>query len=385
MTSKERKQRRFEHRQAKRKQRLIEFRKQYDDFDLVFTFDNLWKSSKKCFKGVGWKSSTQKFRNNAISNLAEIYLKLKKGKYKSKGFYCFNIIERGKLREIKSVHISERVVQRCLCDYALVPMFARTLIYDNGASIKGKGIDFSKNRIVHHIKRYYRRNGSNEGYALIADFSSYFDSILHERLEVDVRKLFTDERIIKLYLHFVKMFGQRGLGLGSQISQISAIQYANKLDYAVKYRFRIEGYARYNDDFYLIHESKEYLNFCLSEIKEICVELGIRLNHKKTQIVKLKRGIPFLKLRVAVTETGRVLRIPKLGSFQRMSKKLKVFPSFLEIGKMTERQLLDSYNATRSHLLRYNAHKRIRHMDERVIKIIKENRSKWQLLNNTPT
>ncbi|MGN1373192.1 MAG: hypothetical protein ACI4VK_03985, partial [Candidatus Coproplasma sp.] len=253
MTSKERKQRRFERRRAKRKQRLIEFRKQYDNFDLVFTFDNLWKSSKKCFKGVGWKASTQKFRNSSISNLAEIYLKLKKGKYKSKGFYCFKIIERGKLREIKSVHISERVVQRCLCDYALVPMFARTLIYDNGASIKGKGIDFSKNRIVHHIKRYYRRNGSNEGYALIADFSSYFDSILHERLEVDVRKLFTDERIIKLYLHFVQMFGQRGLGLGSQISQISAIQYSNLLDYAVKYRFRIEGYSRYNDDFYLIH------------------------------------------------------------------------------------------------------------------------------------
>lgn len=384
MTSKERKQRRFERRRAKRKNKLITFRSQYDDFDIIFSFDNIWKSSKKCFKGVGWKASTQKFRNSAISNLAEIYAKLKNGKYKSKGFYCFVIMERGKLREIKSVHISERVVQRCLCDYALVPMFSRTLIYDNGASIKGKGIDFSKNRIIRHLKRYYRQHGNNDGYALIADFSSYFDSILHERLESDIRKLFTDERIIKLYLHFVHMFGQRGLGLGSQISQISAIQYANKLDYAVKYRFRIKGYARYNDDFYLINESKEYLNYCLCEIKKICVELGLKLNAKKTQIVKLKRGIPFLKMRVAVTENGMVLRIPKLVSFQRMSKKLKIFPSFLEIGKMTERQLLDSYIATRSHLLRCNAHKRIRHMDEKVNKIIKENRRKWQLLNNTP-
>lgn len=61
-------------------------------------------------------------------------------KYKSGGFYEFTIMERGKLRHIKSVHISERVVQKCLCDYSLTPMLSRTFIYD----ISKKNLNFSE-------------------------------------------------------------------------------------------------------------------------------------------------------------------------------------------------------------------------------------------------
>ena len=152
----------------------------YDNFDLIFTYENLWASYKKCRRGVGWKTSTQKVMNKPITTLATLYNKVHNGTYKSRGFYCFTIIERGKQRDIKSVHITERIVQSCLCDFSIIPMFTALLIYDNGACMKNKGINFAKDRTNRHLQEYYRSKGDNEGYALVMDYHSFFDLILHE-------------------------------------------------------------------------------------------------------------------------------------------------------------------------------------------------------------
>ena len=119
---------------------------------------------------------------------------------------------------------------------------------------------------------------------------------------------FTDKKIIGLTMHFVRMFGDVGLGLGSQISQTFALASANRLDHYVKEVCRIRGYGRYMDDGYLIHESKEYLQGCLDGIRRICKELGIVLNERKTQIVKLTHGFKYLKTRFYLLDTGRVVR-----------------------------------------------------------------------------
>lgn len=54
-----------------------------DNFDAVFTFDNLYHSYKKCCLGVGWKASTQRYRVNAIVNVNDTLRQLKEGKFKS--------------------------------------------------------------------------------------------------------------------------------------------------------------------------------------------------------------------------------------------------------------------------------------------------------------
>lgn len=47
------------------------------------------------------------------------------------------------MRHIRSIHISERVVQRTLCDKVINPTLKPSFIYDNGASTENKGIDFA--------------------------------------------------------------------------------------------------------------------------------------------------------------------------------------------------------------------------------------------------
>ena len=362
MNSKERHEVRYQRRKAKRIERKRIIEDKYCVYDKVFTFDNLYQSFKNCCKGVNWKSSTQIYKANGLMNVYKTFKELRDGRYKTRGFIEFDIMERGKPRHIKSVHISERIVQKCLCDYSLTPLIKSYFIYDNGACIKHKGIDFAMNRMDCFLHRYYRKYGY-EGYALVFDFSKYFDNIHHQILLNNLKGAIPDERIFGLFKKLVDDFGEIGLGLGSQVSQISALAHPNKLDHYIKEFLKIEFYCRYMDDGVLIHQSKEYLQRCLQDIIAICTELGIKLNTKKTQIVKLSRGIRFLKTRFILMRTGKVIRIPYKKNITTMRRKLKAFKRFLDSGKMTLEYISNCYKSWRGNQIRFNSYWATRRMD----------------------
>ncbi|MBR0411527.1 MAG: Reverse transcriptase (RNA-dependent DNA polymerase) [Eubacterium sp.] len=354
MTSEERREARYQRRVERRTAKKIQSRACFDDFDIVFSYDNLYKSYKKCRRNVAWKASVQKYITQAPMMVNQTYTRLQEGKFKSSGFYEFDINERGKIRHIKSVTVVERVVQRCLCDNALVPMLAPTFIYDNAASLENRGYHFSIRRMCRHLHEHYQKHGT-EGYILLFDFSKFFDNVSHELCKQIMKEQFTDERIIALTEHFIDCFGDIGLGLGSQISQTFALASANRLDHYVKEVLRIRGYGRYMDDGYLIHESKEYLHHCMDEIRKICKELGITLNEKKTQIVKISHGFTFLKTRFTLTKTGKVVRRIYKKSVVRERRKLKKFVPLLESGVMTYTDIYTSFQSWSAYAKNFNA------------------------------
>lgn len=259
----------------------------------LFSFKNLYNSYLRCCKGVNWKTSTKNFKMRAVQFIAKLHDDLINKRYKSKGFFEFEIKERGKTRQIKAVHISERVVQKCLCDYWLYPLLSSRLIYDNGATLKGKGLSFALSRTKCHLQRYARKFG-NSGYVLTFDFSKFFESIDHDRLKAKVSKLTNDHDIFALYCYFIDQFGQRGLGLGSQISQISALYYLSDLDHFFKEKMHCKFYARYMDDGYIIHSDKRFLQLCKMKLCELAQTEDMVVNAKKTKISRLE-NFKFLK------------------------------------------------------------------------------------------
>jgi hypothetical protein len=88
------------------------------------------------------------------------------------------------------------------------------------------------------------------------------------------------------------------------------------------------------DDLYLIHADKEYLNHCLSEIKRYANPSRFR-STKKTRIVKLSRGMEFLRGKYILLENGRILRRPGKDSARRMRRKLKKFKTLVNGGQMS--------------------------------------------------
>ena len=350
MNSAERHTLRYQRRKQKRLNRKVRY-----DFDTVFSYENLYKSYKKCRKGVAWKSSTQRYITQAPLLVHRTFIALHNGTFKSNGFYEFDISERGKVRHIKSVSIGERVVQKCLCDYALVPVLSKKLIYDNGASLKNKGYHFTIRRLVCHLQKYCRKHG-REGYILLYDFSKFFDSISHELCKKIIRDNFEDERIVRLAKHFIDAFdGDKGLGLGSQISQILALSSVNGLDHFIKEKLHIKCYGHYMDDGYLIHRSKEFLRHCLNEILKICKELGINLNVKKTQIVKLSHGFSFIKTRFFVSDSMKIIRKINRSSIARERHKLKAYASKLESKVMTRQEIGNAFQSWIAYANNFNS------------------------------
>lgn len=363
MTSEERHELRYQRRKAKREAKKISRYKDCMDFEKVFSYENLYKSYKLCRKNVGWKASTQKYVVQAPLFVYQTQEKLFKGKYRSGGFFEFDLYERGKKRHIRSVKINERVVQRCLCDNALIPVIARSFIYDNGATLPGKGYHYAVKRLETHLHRHYRKYGT-EGYVLLFDFSKFFDNVSHELTKQLLAKEFKDERLLNLTYHFIDMFGDKGMGLGSQISQTFALASANKLDHYIKEKLRIKGYARYMDDGYIIHRNKAYLNRLLREIRKICDELGIVLNEKKTQIVKLSHGFTWLKVRFFITPTGKIIKKIYKRSVRKMRQKLKKFVKRVDSGKMDYIDVYTAFQSWRSYAEHFNAYHTIQNMSK---------------------
>ncbi len=359
MNSKERHELRYQRRKAKRESKK---QKKLLSFGTVFSYDNLYKSYIRCRKNVGWKASTQRYIVQAPLMVQQTRNKLMNGRFRSAGFYEFNLYERGKKRHIKSVKIEERVVQRCLCDHALVPVIEDTFIYDNGASQKNKGYHFAMNRMKRHLQYHYRKYGT-EGYVLLFDFHHFFDEVSHEVVKDIIEKEFDDQRIKDLTYHFIDNFGEKGMGLGSQISQTLALASCNRMDHVIKEKLQVKCYGRYMDDGYLIHPSKEYLKECLQVIRKLCDELGIILNEKKTQIVKLTHGFTWLKGRFFLLESGRVITKIYKKSVVRERRKLKKLRRFYDSGRITADDIWHAYQSWRSYACYFDAYHTVKNMD----------------------
>lgn len=357
---------RYQRRKQMREQKRAAKVGMYDDFNRVANADNLCAAFKRAKRGVSWKESVQRYEASLLPNVLETKRKLLAGEDVRRGFVEFTVNERGKTRHIKSVHISERIVQKCLCEEVLSPLLERPLIYDNGASIKGKGTQFALKRLVTHLRRFYRANGnSNEGYALQIDFRKFFDSIDHRSLARQLAPQICDRRIRNLLWSFIQAFGpEKSLGLGSEVSQICAVFFPNAVDHFIKEKLRIKYYGRYMDDLYLIHASKEYLKDCLRQIKDLCATLGITLHEKKTRIVRLTQGVNFLKGRYFLLKTGKIIRLPSKDSTVRMRRKLKKYKGLCDKGKMAAADVRTSYQSWRGCFRkRFNAYYKIKRMD----------------------
>lgn len=383
MTSLEqRREGRYQRRKAVRERKRLERYAGCDRLENIARYSSLYQGNRLSKRNVCWKSSVQRYQMNLLRNMEETRAKLMAGENITKGFVEFDTIERGKLRHIRSVHYSERVVQRSTCDNALVPMLSRSLIYDNGACLEGKGVDRSMDRLKAHLQQFYRANGfSNQGWAVIFDFSGYFDNILHSECFKIYSKAFRDKRILQLLGDFVVPFGYaqaqtnwqrvkqtgeytgKSLGLGSQVSQITAVSYPNSLDHYIKQTLRVRWYQRYMDDGYMLFRTKREAKEGGRHVIQYCKRLGIKVNLRKTKITQIQRGFRFLKVMHRLTETGAVERKMCRESITRQRRRLKKFAAMVTAGTMTAQDAAMAYGSWKGYALHRGGKMVARRMD----------------------
>lgn len=380
MNSRERHEARYQRRKAKRLAKRKQFLAAHT-FESAVNRDALSWGADEAAKGVSFKESIKRFQQNKLVNIAKINRKLLLGQKITKGFICFILIERGKVRKIMSVHFAERVVQKSFNQKLLLPAVRRSIIYDNGSSLKDRGTSFAVKRLVCHLQRHFRRHGC-EGYILLGDIHNYFGSMKHSECKAIIQNCFDDDRSVSLGYQFVDSFRDHyirmakrkrmewtdenvnvGIGLGGEVCQSLAIGYLSAMDHEIKEVYHIHGYARFNDDFYCIDTSKEYLWEVLARIREICAERGLQLNEKKTQIVKLTHHFTYLKNNVYLTETGKVILEPVRDSITRERIRLKGQKRLFEKGVLEFRDIQCSYDSWKGSMKFRDSRRSVQRMD----------------------
>lgn len=349
MNSKERHELRHQRRRQKRLERKQELNKLYGDYDKAISVTELIKAYNICKRNVGWKSSVQRYGFGLYKNSLKLHRMLNEGQDTFKGFYQFEIFERGKKRRIRSIHISERCIEKSLAVNSFVPMMKNSLIYDNSASLKGRGTDYARRRILEQLRRWYHFH-KNTGYVIVGDFTSFFDSIDHDVLLRIIGEHFEDERFYEFTRKSISHYGPRGLGLGSELNQIFAISVPDELDHHIRNKLGCRYYHRYNDDFIIFVETKEKAHGILNEIRTITLKLGITLSERKTYITKISKGFTFLKKRYTLTPSGRIITRHCRRNITYERRKLRKFRKMLDTGEMEYKTIQQQYMSWRGYL-----------------------------------
>lgn len=338
--------------------------------DDAVTFKELYKGLKKSCCNVRWKDSVTGYEANGLKNTYLLRQSLLDGTYKISGYQRFKVHE-PKEREIVATRLKDRQFQRSLCDNVLYPQITRSFIRDNCACQRGKGVDDALNRLTVHLRRYYFKHGPN-GWALKCDIRHYFAETPHDVAKAAIRKRLTDQRAAYYTDAIIDSFGgDKGIGLGSQVSQITELAVLDDLDHYIKERLRIKHYLRYMDDFILIHEDKSVLRAALAEIEKRLSALGLTLN-EKTQILPLKNGVLWLKWRFVLTDTGKVIRKICMKSVVRERRKLRKMAKLAVAGRIPVAAITESFITWKAHAQRGNCRKIVADMQKLYDKLLSE-------------
>lgn len=311
-----------------------------NNMEVITDFDNLYRAFRVSQTRRSYKQSAMYFRLDAVSELEKLQKELTTKTYKVSGYTTFDV-SHPKQREIKACKFRDKVVQHVLCDNILSDELPKICITDNYAGQKGKGSKFARERLRNKIKEFYKLNGDS-GYFFKGDISKYYYNINHEKA-IDIMCSYFQEDIHWLIREFINSTeGKRGIALGNQVNTIVSNLYLDGFDKFVTHELGIQYYGRYADDFFLIHEDKEYLKYCIKRITEYLGILCLELN-PKSQIIPFKNGINFLGFKFY--PNGKIIlentkRREYLRKFNRLVKKVKQ-------GELPLEKLEESYNSWR--------------------------------------
>ena len=108
--------------------------------EIICDANNLYRAYKVSVKTSKWKETTQKFMLNFLRYIFSIQDDLMNRTLQNGPTQEFTLFERGRVRPITSIQIRDRIIRHVLCDEVLLPEVKKHIIYDNCASIKGRGI-----------------------------------------------------------------------------------------------------------------------------------------------------------------------------------------------------------------------------------------------------
>ena len=219
------------------------------------------------------------------------------------------------------------------------PLYHPSMICDNGASQRGKGLHWHFRRLTQQLAWHYRRYG-REGGIFLLDLKSFFPNAnrdiiyrRHQQVMFDPQIRAVADAIID-YAPYGNAPG-RGMPLGVEPSQQEMVSLPSAIDNYIKCQLGLHCAGHYMDDYYVIYHDIEELKQIARDIVKKFESFGIRVNKKKCKIIPLTKPFRFCKARFTLTETGAIKINGSRDGVKRARRKLKMFHREYLAGRKT--------------------------------------------------
>lgn len=172
--------------------------------------------------------------------------------------YDVSIInDKGKERELmKLPYFPDRIIQWAVM-LQIEKVFMEVFCFHTCASIKDRGIGQASRLIEKYMKDRF-----NTQYCLKIDVSKFYPNINHSVLKKLLRKKFKDKDLLQLLDLIIDSYpGEKGVPIGSYLSQFLANFYLSYFDHWLKEEMKIKYVVRYMDDIVIFHYSNSFLHW----------------------------------------------------------------------------------------------------------------------------
>lgn len=368
--------------------------------EIVSDMNNLYDAFLLSMKGSSWKEEPQRFEIDFLSEIRKLQIELEEKTYKTSTCSEFELNERGRIRLAHGGRMRDRVVRHTLCDDVLTPALEPYLIHNNGASQKGKGIDFARKNFEEDLHNFWLEHHSNNGWVGFMDLSKFYDNILHDGVrgsvnpkiddfsawlldnilssfQIDVSYMSDKEYSECLSKKFDSLeyyetipnewktgekYMEKSVDIGDQTAQNIGVYYPTPIDNYIANVCGFHKDGRYMDDIYMIHENRECIKETMEGVKEQAEKLGLFINEKKTRICHLSETFKYLQIKYFLADTGKVVKRINPKSVTRERRKLKAYKRLLNDGKMTYPAIEQAYRSWMGSYARIMSKEQIEHM-----------------------
>jgi len=292
-------------------------------FKTDFTKEDLYKAYWDCRKRKRSTDSCLEFEIFLESNMLKLYEELKTGRYEIGKSICFVVLQ-PKPREIWAASFRDRIVHHLIYN-AVYERFYNHFINETFSCIPKRGT-LKAGIKIQRFAQAITQNYTKKAYYLKVDIKNFFVSIdkhiLYELIidrvpekwlqKLIYQVLFNDPRngaIVQSPDWKFKRLpkekslwntpNDKGLPIGNLTSQFFSNVYLDKLDQFVKHKLRCKYYCRYVDDFIILDESPQRLNYCYDEIAKFVKEnLALELHKNKKSLNLISNGMDFVGYKI---------------------------------------------------------------------------------------
>lgn len=293
-------------------------------FERIPQRSNLDLAVRKALKGKRSTGDAKAYVARLDENLNDLARQLREGCVvvgRSKEF----TIHDPKERTITAPCFAERVLHHAIMNVC-EPEFEKRLIHHSYACRRGKG-QFAA---IATAKRFAASND----WFLKGDARKYFESIPKTALIYRLERVFADRPLVDLFaaiIHAHHPDNDRGLPIGSLISQHCANLYLDQVDRIVTGELGYGGYVRYMDDFVVWSRSRADLRRIRDPIRLELSKIGLAFKTEPL-LNRTILGMDFLGHRIFRNHVALNRR-----SRKRFISKMDRLEADLESGRISER------------------------------------------------